>query len=554
MKQAFAVFALLAPAGLYAQGLAIDHRPVGCIVAEQHPRLNACVAPQSSLARARIYFRAGGGPHWYFVEMKNDVPCLIAVLPKPKKTIRKIDYYVESVDKAFAESRTAEFSPDVVPEPGECRKDVLAPFIGKATVVVGAAAGAPAVPFGFASAGIVGAAGGVSAGVVAAGVVGAGAATAGAVALAGKDEGGASTTTAPAAPTTTAPAATTTTTTTTTSTTLAGQNSAPDADFRVNPDPPVGDFPFLVAFNMCRSSDPDGDELIFKYDFGDGATFRGVCRAEHTYSLPGFVGSSAAAPLAASFPPAPPREYTATLCVTDGKPRHEECKSYRVRAEFACGNDRQDPDISFPGPARTTGGGAITLSADASDDNAVSEVIFYARPVGSNLFAKIGSDGTGSPYTVQWCPASGSYELKATAVDVCGKSKDAFPPSPVSISGTLSCFGAAADAASAVRVVSELAVAGGSGQAVLNGASLLFAGRGRAAATAAAPPGLNRVDAQLVTGDGRAGTWRFELGGRVVAGSLRVIAGPVVEVAGESVTFHMSGAAGERVVFTFRTR
>jgi hypothetical protein len=354
-----------------------------------------------------------------------------------------------------------------------------------------------------------------------------------------------------AAPTTTAPAATTTTTTTT-STTLVGQNDAPDADFRVNPDPPVGDFPLVVAFNMCRTTDPDGDELIFKYDFGDGQTFRGVCRAEHTYTLPGFLGGGSGA---TAFPPDPPREYVATICVTDGKPRHEDCKSYRVRAEFACGNDRQDPDISFPGPSRTSGAGAIVLSADATDDRAVSRVIFYARPAGANVFQQIGADDTGSPYTVQWCPSPGAYELKATVVDVCGKSKDAFPSSAVSVSA-LSCFSAAVESSDdgGVSISSELAVPGGAGQAILDGSSLLFDGRGRGTTAVHAPRGQRRVDAQLVSGERREGTWRFELSGRVVAGSLRVVAGQVVAIAGDSVTFRLSGTPGERVVFTFRTR
>ena len=58
-----------------AEGVAIDHKPVKCIVAEKYPRLNACFAPSSRLARARVYFRvADGPPDWYYVEMKSDAP------------------------------------------------------------------------------------------------------------------------------------------------------------------------------------------------------------------------------------------------------------------------------------------------------------------------------------------------------------------------------------------------------------------------------------------------------------------------------------------------
>jgi hypothetical protein len=66
-----------------------------------------------------------------------------------------------------------------------------------------------------------------------------------------------------------------------------------------------------------------------------------------------------------------------------------------------------------------------------------------------------------------------------------------------------------------------------------------------------------RVEAQLVEAHGRPGTWRFELepGGEALvrSGSLRVVAGSVVEVGPRAVTFRLQGRAGERVVFTFRS-
>ena len=79
--------------------------------------------------------------------------------------------------------------------------------------------------------------------------------------------------------------------------------------------------------------------------------------------------------------------------------------------------------------------------------------------------------------------------------------------------------------------------------------------RARAAAPSpsALEPGDNRVEATLVEARS-AGTWRFELGG--VPGfrpeSLRVVAGEVVQLAGDSVTFRLQGRPGERVVFVFR--
>jgi len=53
----------------------------------------------------------------------------------------------------------------------------------------------------------------------------------------------------------------------------------------------TGKAPFTVSFNMCQTSDPEGDELYFEMDFdGDGSfDFKGItgfhCRADHTYAL-----------------------------------------------------------------------------------------------------------------------------------------------------------------------------------------------------------------------------------------------------------------------------
>jgi hypothetical protein len=104
-----------------------------------------------------------------------------------------------------------------------------------------------------------------------------------------------------------------------------------------------------------------------------------------------------------------------------------------------------------------------------------------------------------------------------------------------------------------VALASQLEVPGGSGQVVVNGASLAFAGRGRSSALATGRRGENRVEAQLVQGGGP-GQWRFELRGSegFEAGSLRVVAGQVALVANDAIVFSLRGRPGERVVFTFR--
>ncbi len=176
------------------------------MVAEKFALLSARFDPAESVARARVHFRAEGGPVWYYVEMKPQAGAYQGTLPKPRKSTKKIQYYIEVVDKAFAESRTAEYAPDVVDGAAACgMKKAMAGVANAASVVVGGPAGAPLIPAGFASSGIVGAgvaagaaagaAAGVSTATIVAGVVGGGAAVTGVVVATGGDETTATTTT-----------------------------------------------------------------------------------------------------------------------------------------------------------------------------------------------------------------------------------------------------------------------------------------------------------------------------------------------------------------------
>ena len=139
------------PAALRAEGVAIDHRTVGCVVAGKYPRLNACFAPRSGLARARVYFRvADAPPDWYYVEMASDAPCHAGILPRPKKELvgRRIQYYVDAFDRSFTESRTPEAEALVVASASECNSKLpVAPILNSATVAV-----FPGLPAGFAAA------------------------------------------------------------------------------------------------------------------------------------------------------------------------------------------------------------------------------------------------------------------------------------------------------------------------------------------------------------------------------------------------------------------
>jgi hypothetical protein len=103
-------------------------------------------------------------------------------------------------------------------------------------------------------------------------------------------------------------------------------NQPPQAVFKSDPNAVgatiSGTAPLGVRFNMCLSSDPDGDDIYFTMDFdGDGkidqgGTTGGSCRRDHVYS----AGT-----------------WTAYNCLRDvdakGRALHEDqCKTYSVVA------------------------------------------------------------------------------------------------------------------------------------------------------------------------------------------------------------------------------
>lgn len=179
------ILLLAAPA---ARAVTIAHEGAGCVIADRFPRFEARLDPAGEVARARVVFRAAGTAHWYSVDMSAAGAGFTGVLPKPRRTTARIEYYVEASDRAFASARTPERTVDVVGSAGECGTDGgLAPFSPGARLVVTAAPGAPAVPAGFLSAGIAGA-GGAGVGTLA--IVGAGAAAAAGAAVATGGSGG----------------------------------------------------------------------------------------------------------------------------------------------------------------------------------------------------------------------------------------------------------------------------------------------------------------------------------------------------------------------------
>lgn len=170
----FPMVLLASPAA--AQGVAIEHQAVGCVVADKFPSFAARLDPAEKVARARLHFKPEGGLHWYSVAMKPEREAFAGVLPKPKKKLKSLRYYIEVTDKEAATSRTEEYAPSVASGPAACKDKVVARTLVSASVRLEVPAGAPRVPPGFGSAGIT---------AVGAGVATAGAAAAGAGAAAG---------------------------------------------------------------------------------------------------------------------------------------------------------------------------------------------------------------------------------------------------------------------------------------------------------------------------------------------------------------------------------
>ena len=191
-----------------AQTPTIDHQPVGCVVADRFPRLEARFASADTVAAARAVFQGANVEQWYSVAMKPEGAAYFGTLPKPKKSLKALRYYIEVTDRALGTSRTADYTASVVRSSSECKGGRTALALGSASLVLQGPAGAAALPAGFASTGVVagsaagsssaagaagaagGCGGGLSGGAVAGIVGGVGAAAAGVAVVAAKSGGG----------------------------------------------------------------------------------------------------------------------------------------------------------------------------------------------------------------------------------------------------------------------------------------------------------------------------------------------------------------------------
>lgn len=186
-----------------------------------------------------------------------------------------------------------------------------------------------------------------------------------------------------------------------------GPNRPPVLEAVVAPDPPEGPEPLDVRYGACGSSDPDGDELRYSFDFGDGQSDRGTCRTAHVFEREG--------------------KYTSQVCVTDGQAGHEVCRSFRVHVRPAS----DDPTPTFPGnrppviasfsadPPTVPPGGECALAAAFSDpDNDPLDWTLELDPsstAGGTLTPGSGSGAFGATFTASGSP--GTAVLRLTVSD-----------------------------------------------------------------------------------------------------------------------------------------
>ena len=175
-------------------------------------------------------------------------------------------------------------------------------------------------------------------------------------------------------------------------------NTAPVAKIATTTDPATR----TASFDASESYDLDGDQLTYRWDFGDGATATGAT-ATHTYA-------------------AAPEQFTATLTVTDhlgatGTATATVVPANEVPELTLTGTD---PDGLF------AVGDPVSLTASAADaEDGPLEVSWTSRevhcPTEATCHSHPGPEGTGGTYDIPFTGHPDSHmEITATATDSRG--------------------------------------------------------------------------------------------------------------------------------------
>jgi glucose/arabinose dehydrogenase/PKD repeat protein len=175
-------------------------------------------------------------------------------------------------------------------------------------------------------------------------------------------------------------------------------------------DPTSGDLPLTLNFDASASTDPDGQDLTFDWDVGDGSPHAAGETASHTYTTAGI--------------------YTATVRVEDGS-GGENSKSFRIDAgnnaptptidtPLATDHFGVDEDIMLTGSATDPEDGALSSSAltwEVSKHHATHTHPFLPPTTGNDVYI------TG-PQPEDFSAINNTYlEIKLTATDSNGLSR-----------------------------------------------------------------------------------------------------------------------------------
>jgi hypothetical protein len=213
----------------------------------------------------------------------------------------------------------------------------------------------------------------------------------------------------------------------------------------------------------------------------------------------------------------------------------------------------------------------VNVTVTANDPGGISNVTVKGVHVGNTFFSNTCTPAgpttestqtaTGGPPTYSATltltnPFSGGmakcYDIGATVTNSCGTQASGKVSMYLAFGSCGPPYPLFHDVLRGDAWESDLSVEGGRLQVIMNGSAVSYLEGGRAYGMSAFVEGTIRVEATLVDGRGKAGQWRFDfLGSRAIApGSLHVVAGDVVSIAGGSITFRLKGTPGERIAFT----
>ncbi|MBD3343767.1 MAG: PKD domain-containing protein, partial [Chitinivibrionales bacterium] len=169
-------------------------------------------------------------------------------------------------------------------------------------------------------------------------------------------------------------------------------NNPPSANFTA--DPASGEAPLDVTVDASGSSDPDGDNLSYTWDFGDGVSSSGMT-AGHTYTTAG--------------------NYTITLTVSDGNGGSDQATTAISVSSQPANNA---PSASFTAMP-TSGEAPLAVSVDASGStDPDGDALSYSWNFGDG----VSSSGPTASHTYT---SAGNYTITLTVNDGNGGSDQA---------------------------------------------------------------------------------------------------------------------------------